>query len=1180
MWFNRFLFLLYFIFSGKLLINAQPDALPLVFVPNEGQWTEAFLYKGMSANADIYLEAGGITYVVGDPANAIHWHGTEKDNGEEQVTLRFHAYKMKWLGANEKARTITAKKQSYYHNYYLSNDPERWKGNVGVYGNVDYIDLYKNIDLHLSSDKGHLKYDFIVKPGGDPSSIRLRYDGLDKMKISSGNLLLYTSVGTVTEVAPYAYQYVDGVLKEIPCKYKLERNELTYVLPDGHDPSINLIIDPVIVFATLTGSKPDNWGFTATFDEDGDFYAGGIVSGNGYPTTPGAFQVTFGGGTGNDMPCDISIAKFDASGSSLIYSTYIGGAQNEYPHSLIVDKNNNLIMAGKTRSPLYPATKGVYDETHNGGYDIIVTKFNAGGTALLASTFIGGSGDDGINVRDVFLGNRDSLRYNYGDNSRSEVIIDRKGDVYVAASSQSSDFPTTASALKLTLGGRQDGVFLKLDSTLSNLMYSTYIGGSNDDAAYVLALDTGENYIYVAGGTQSPDFHLSATTGGWLPAYQGGTADGYIFRFQNSGAYTLQNATFIGTDKYDQCYGLQTDLDNNVYAMGQTLGAFPVTNGVYSNPGSRHFLIKMNSTLTTPVYSTVFGNGPSTYPALSPVAFLVDTCQNVYISGWGGLPNTQTSTVGLPTTQDAFQSATDGNDFYFIVFSKDAQNLLFASFFGSSGKMEHVDGGTSRFDPHGVVYQAICASCGTNPRPSSSFPYSPNAYSKVKGNETTNCNLGALKIAFNLGSVRAKADADPSATGCAPLTVTFDNKSTNATSYHWDFDDNNNTSTAFAPTYTFKEPGVYNVRLAVFNPKACKVYDTVFIRVVVSNDTMRADFEYTLMDTCTKPYVVINNTSAPRKGQILSDAGFEWFWGDNSSYKGAQPPQHLYAQPGTYRIMMVMTDTGACNSPDTVIKTVEINPVFVKAGFTHRDTVCVGDTVKLSNTSVNAETYQWFFGTDQGKSDEINPFMVYDKPGTYSVLLISGNPKSCNGRDSISRTVVVLPRPTAAFTYTPILPETNVPTNFTNKSQLATHYQWSFGDGNGSTEENPVYQYNRSGNYTVCLTAINEWGCLDMVCRNITADVRPLADVPSAFSPNGDGANDILYVRGFSIQSLDFKIYNRWGELVFETQNQSVGWDGTYKDTPQEMDAYGYTLFITFYDGTTMKKQGSITLLR
>ncbi|WP_190277386.1 DUF7948 domain-containing protein [Taibaiella lutea] len=1177
-----FIFLTY-IFCLSITVLAQQNSgpLPLLFVENQGQWQQPFLYKGISANADIYLENGGITYVVGDAGNPEKIHAVKED-GLQDATLKYHAYKMKWIGANLKPTTEGSKKQSFYHNYYLGKDAAHWKSKVPVFGNIDYKNIYPKIDLHISSDKGHAKYDFIVNAGADAAQIRVAFEGLNGMKINQGSLLLQTSVGTITEMAPYAYQYINGSLKEVRCEYKLSGNELTYTFPDGYDKAQNLIIDPTVVFATLTGSTADNWGFTATYDKNGNFYAGGIVGGLGYPTTTGAFQVVFHGGTtpSTELPCDISITKFNPGGTVPIYSTYIGGAQDDLPHSLVVDQNDNLALVGKTLSIDYPVSSTAFDGVANGGYDIIVTKFNATGTALIGSTYVGGSNDDGTNVTSGFYGNHGTLRYNYGDASRSEILCDKQGNVYVAASTQSGNFPLTPTAAKSNLGGTQDGVFFKLNTTLSTMTYSTFIGGSNNDAAYVLAFDTAQANVYVAGGTQSSDFHTSIMTGAYHNVYQGGLADGYILKFLNSGNYALQKGTFIGTSAYDQCYGLQNDLENNVYVMGQTLGAFPVSAGVYSNAGSRQFLQKLNSNLTTSIYSTVFGTGATSTPNISPVAFLVDTCQNVYISGWGSnIPlddgsSSGLTTTGLPITGNALQSTTDGNDFYFIVLSKNALSLLYGTYFGAAGKGEHVDGGTSRFNPDGVVYQAICASCGGG----TGFPATPGAYSTVNG--SNNCNLGALKIAFNLGSVRAQADANPNATGCAPLTVNFGNNSSNATSYFWDFDDGGATSTAFAPTHTFNTPNTYEVMMVAINPNACKTHDTVYLTVVVLTDTIHADFNFQLLDTCTNPHINITNTSLPLQGQTQANSTYQWFFGDGGTSNAVSPGSHNYSGPGTYNVMMIMTNPDACNSPDTVVKTLSFEQLFVDAAFNMPDSICLGDSATFVNNSVNGVTYNWAFTDGQDIANTQSTGYRFNTVGTFTVKLIVTNPGSCNGVDSAMHTLTVFPKPTAAFSYNPVIPQTNVPTTFVNASQNATRYNWSFGDGQTSSEVNPVHDYARTGTYNVCLTAYNEIGCPDEMCRKVSADITPLADIPTGFSPNGDGSNDVLYVRGYSIATMNLKIYNRWGELVFESNSQDHGWDGTYKGKPQEMEAYAFVLQVTFLDGTNYHKQGNVTLLR
>ncbi|HET6991608.1 MAG TPA: SBBP repeat-containing protein, partial [Bacteroidia bacterium] len=449
----------------------------------------------------------------------------------------------------------------------------------------------------------------------------------------------------------------------------------------------------------------------------------------------GAFQTTFGGGGfgGNSYPFDISLTKYNPTGSALLYSTYLGGSDNEQPQSIIVDNNNNLFVIGRTYSSNYPVTPGAYDVSFNGGADIVVTKFNPAGTALLGSTFIGGTGDDGVNITaDFYTWN--SLKYNYGDDGRSDINTDAAGNCYVASNTQSVNFPTTPGAFQTSFGGGlQDAVVFKFNSTLTSLAFSTFLGGNANDAGYSIALNS-SNEVYVSGGTSSLNF---PTTPGVLhTAYMGGSADGYVAHFDPSGSALLQS-TFIGTGSYDQAYFVQLDQSFNVYLYGQTSGPYPVTPGVYSNPNSGQFIHKLDPTLSSTVYSTVFGSGTMS-PNISPAAFLVDTCENVYTSGWGGqcIPYGSTGTTnGMPVTSGAFQTTTDGCDFYFFVLKKNALSLWYATYFGGpSGTDEHVDGGTSRFDKNGVIYQSVCAGCGGT----SNFPTTAGAWSQT--NNSFNCN--------------------------------------------------------------------------------------------------------------------------------------------------------------------------------------------------------------------------------------------------------------------------------------------------------------------------------------------------------------------------------------------------------------------------------------------------------
>jgi gliding motility-associated-like protein len=273
-----------------------------------------------------------------------------------------------------------------------------------------------------------------------------------------------------------------------------------------------------------------------------------------------------------------------------------------------------------------------------------------------------------------------------------------------------------------------------------------------------------------------------------------------------------------------------------------------------------------------------------------------------------------------------------------------------------------------------------------------------------------------------------------------------------------------------------------------------------------------------------------------------------------------------------------MTDPTACNTPDSFTRTLTFKNDIVKAAF-ETGLICVADSFRPNNKSTNATTYFWDFG--DGKTSTLpNPAHKYDTTGTFKIRLITYNPNSCNKVDSTSLDAEIKPSPTAAFTYTPLVPVTNEINKFTNKSVEASLFNWNFGDGTGSQDINPEHFYKRTGTYNVCLIATNMVGCSDTICKKVSADVRPLADIPSAFSPNGDGKNDILYVRGAAVDKMNLRIYNRWGQLVFESNDLKDGWDGTYKGKPQEVEAYAFILNVTFVDETTLYKRGNVTLLR
>ena len=905
-----------------------------------------------------------------------------------------------FIGANPNPKVTGAKAFSDYENYFHGNDPHQWATGVKVYPEVNYSELYNGIDLKVyTRGSMQLKYDFTVKPGADASNIQIHYKWAQSVKIKDNELQIKTSVGSMIEQRPYAYQEINGERVKVECNFVLTGGQVAFNFPDGYDHNYALVIDPNIVFSTYTGATADNWGYTATYDNQQCMYIAGLVRAGPNPynpaqtgtygTTAGAFQSVWGGGndtTGIDWSCDMGVSKFSADGSTLLFRTFIGGSNNETPNSMVADGADNLIIYGVSYSTDFPVTANAYKTTNSGASDLVVVKLNSTGSALIGSTYIGGSLQDGINF-DGSEGNPGNLKRNYGDQNRGEVNIDANNNIYVAACTMSADFPVTAGAAQATFGGTQDGCAFKMNGDCSQLLWSTYLGGSSDDACYSLDLGPAGS-VFVAGGTMSPNF---PTTNGVLhAAYQGGNYDGFVTRINATGTQFLAS-TYVGTSGDDQIYAVKLDGDSNVYFIGQTNGAYPVVSAPYSNPNSGQFVVKIKPSLDSVFYSTVFGSG-SGAPNISPTAFLVDTCQNVYIAGWGAASNSifaqdfspvyTNDMFNMPLTADAFQSTTDGTDFYFIVLSKDVQSLLFASYFGGNGYIDHVDGGTSRFDKRGVMYEAICAGCGAN----SLTPTTAGAWSQT--NDSWNCNELGLKIAFNLSGANVAVQAHPRATGCVPLTVQFQSTTSNVQSVQWDFRDGS-TSTASNPQHTFTDTGTYNVMLVGYNPNSCNVRDTAYIAVWVRNDSLSADF---------LPNTVVNCDSnrVDFVSHNFNTTMYNWNFGDGTS-GNADSVNHQYPGSGTYTVTLIVSDTTKCNLLDTFTTHIRI-PGFISASFTTNDARgCIPLVVDLTSEPDNNATYYWSFGDgfrDTTRADNITH--TYLAGDTFQVRLIVIDSSSCN----------------------------------------------------------------------------------------------------------------------------------------------------------------------------------------
>lgn len=1182
---------------------AQHTFSQIEFIENKGQWNNDIKFMTVAGSGAFYLQQNGFTVIQHNPDDIEnikerrHNEITGTTLKQEAATkVRSHAYTVKFLNARN-AQILPDKPMPSINNYFIGNDKSKWASDCKIFKGITYKDVYPGIDVRYYSDGGsNLKYDFIVNPGADVNDIAMKYTGADRIAVKNKQLVISTSLGENKELSPYTYQVSDNKREELDCHFVVEGDVVKFKVRNyAHDKT--LIIDPTEIFFSYSGSTADNWGFTATYGPDGSFYGGGIAFNMGFRVSTGAYDESFNG------DFDIVIIKLTPNGKNRVYATYIGGSSSDQPHSLIVDPQGELIIAGRSKSTgsedlslNYPTTVPVYGP--GGGWDIVVTKLNASGSALIGSMRIGGQQDDGVNIKDESSSSGgSSLKRNYGDDARSEVLLDASNNIYVASCTQSTDYKTSPGAFQTKIGGNQDGVVLKINPDCNAVLFSTFLGGSENDAAYVLTLGSTNN-IYVAGGTASADFPGISASGVISSKFSGGACDGFVVELNNSGTAAL-TGTYLGTPAADQVYGIETDKLGYIYVTGTTEGTWLVKNAAYSNPNAKQFISKLKPDLSDYVYSTVFGSsGPPNLPNISPTAFLVDRCENVYVSGWGGKSNTgfgEGTTKGMPTTPDAIKPQTDasGSDFYFFVLKKDAASQLYGSFFGQEDPPlgvnnpvtfgDHVDGGTSRFDRNGVIYQAMCANCfRTVPFPGTLGAWSTSDQALAGGQ----CNLGMLKIEMNFAGVQAGVRASINGlpydtVGCVPLRVDFVDTLNKGKRYYWSYGDGaGDTTTVPNNFHIYNITGNYRVRLIAVDSTTCNIFDTAYTNIKAGNNKVLLDFISNKLPPCTNLSYSFTNTSVPTRG-LFNPNTFTWDFGDNSAEvtQGQSPPViHSYAGPGTYIVKLAINDTTFCNSPTDTVKTVRLSPQ-VKAQFETPSRGCVPYNAVFVNNSLGGLNFFWDFGDGTTSTDD-NPAHLYNNVGTYLVKLTAFDSTSCNKEDSSTFAITVSPIPFAAFTYNPNPPQENIFTNFVNESIGATKYTWNFGDGDTSAEVNPSHIFPATAVYRVCLNAANDAGCSDDTCMNVRSIIKPLVDVPSAFTPGRFGVNGLIKVEGFGIAEMHWSIYNRWGQKVYETNNRKSAWDGTFNGKMQPLDVYAYTLDVTFSDGTKYRKTGDITLLR
>jgi len=787
--------------ATRARLDGAYGKLPLQFEANLGQQPAQVKFLSRGKDCTVFLTPDGATLSL-------------RKLNAARVLVAAADLRLKVEGGNPAVKLTGADPLPGAVNYIIGKDPANWRTNVSTYAKVRYEQVYPGIDLVFYGNQRQLEYDFVLAPGATPDAIRLAVEGADLTSVddATGDLVLAAAGQEIRFHKPVVYQPEagDAARQEVDGRFRVNKEHVTFEVA-AYDRARPLVVDPVLAYSTFLGGASFEYALAVTVDKQGNAYIGGTTCSTNFPTTAGSYSPAApakAAGTQCDYGVNQSaesafITKLNPAGSALVFSTYLGGSYADRVLGIAVDSSDNVYVGGFTNSANFPVTAGAFQQvcapvaqysgtncavqtivsscsggsvtgsTNESGF---VTKLNSTGSALTYSTFIGGSGNDGVEA----------------------LAVNSSGEAYVAGNSSSSNanetlcnpnpqtsfaWPTTVNGYESWVSGLPSGdqahpAFSVLSAEGSSLVYSTLYGpvsvspGANNTSVTSMAIDS-NGKAYIGGYTNYSTFPVTA--GAYQTSCPGcaepGNArtDGFVVTFDpsQSGAASLVYATFLGgngiasggycnTQPGDVVNGIAVDTRSNVYATGATCSSdFPTTSrafqptdptpGTCTEPTSNAFLSKLNSTGATLEYSTFLG-GSSCNTNSVGYAVAVNSAEDAFVTG-------STFDDTFPTVDPLFPSFSgSGNAVFVSEFNTGASALLFSTLLGAGGG---AIGYAIHADNYGNVY-AVGQADGP-----SDLPATTGAFQTTYGGGPT--DAFALRIALT--------QADLAVTGSAPSTV-------------------------------------------------------------------------------------------------------------------------------------------------------------------------------------------------------------------------------------------------------------------------------------------------------------------------------------------------------------------------------------------------------------------------
>jgi hypothetical protein len=714
--------------------------LPMSFEANRGQTAGAVKFLARGSGYGLFLTGQEAVLTLHAPTGAataverarlkpfglgLHAPGTSPaaDRGEQAnsgAAARWttDVVRMQLAGANAKVEPVGVERLPGSSSYFLGNDPAKWRSDIPSFAKVRYAGVYPGVDLVYYGNQRQLEYDFVVAPGATSDLIRLKFEGAKKLELDpDGNLSIAAGHGDILFQKPVLYQTIQGRQVRVDGDFRLMANHSVGFRVGNYDHSQPLVIDPILAYSTYFGGTASEFVVAVTADAAGNAYVTGLTVSEDFPLTAGAFQAV-NYASGANAVSTAFISKFNASGTALLYSTYLGGVaiantlheQGDYGKAIAVDAAGNAYLTGYTYSSDFPITSGAFQKGNQaasiGLATGFVSKLNPSGTGLVYSTYLGG------NVLDEL----------------TALAIDTAGDAYISGVTFSSNYPTTSGAFQAvnksaSANGFND-VVTKLNPTGSALIYSTYLGGGSSDGSALsniywtnpIAIDK-EGNAYIGGFTTSGDFPVTA--GVFQPVSH---ASGYAVTVSklNPTGSALVYSTYLGGSTSSVVEGLAIDAAGNVYVAGFTSDMdFPVTKGAFqtvnhadtstsdsAESNQNGFVSKINPTGSALVYSTYLGGTTGPWGGDQVYDLAVDSAGDAYVAG-------SAMSDDFPVTANAFQSKNKGathccdyltytSNGFLTEFNPTGTGLLYSTYLGGSGTQNPVGAGGSGDTAYGL----------------------------------------------------------------------------------------------------------------------------------------------------------------------------------------------------------------------------------------------------------------------------------------------------------------------------------------------------------------------------------------------------------------------------------------------------------------------------------------------